>query len=81
VTTATPVSAIRVADWKLIEYFEESRTELFNLKTDPSEQMDLAATEPAQAAILRQQLDRWRREVGAQLPQPNPVFKKKANKK
>ena len=70
--TTTPVSAVRMGDWKLLEYFENGRTELFNLGTDPSEQTDLAAREPTRVATLRTKLDRWRNEVGAQLPRPNP---------
>jgi arylsulfatase A len=70
--TTTPVSAVRMGDWKLLEYFENGRTELFNLRTDPGEQTDLAARETAQVAALRTKLDRWRDDVGAQLPRPNP---------
>jgi arylsulfatase A-like enzyme len=76
--TTTPVSAVRAGDWKLLEYFENGRLELFNLRTDPFEQNDLATREPARAAALRARLDRWRRDVGAQLPVPNPSFKAKA---
>jgi arylsulfatase A-like enzyme len=79
--TTTPVSAVRAGDWKLIEYFEDGRRELFNLKNDPSEQTDLAAREPGRVAELHVRLDAWRKEVGAQLPTPNPAFKPKGNQK
>ena len=69
--TTTPVSGIRAGDWKLLEYFEDGRVELFNLAQDPSEQTDLATRESARAADLRARLDAWRREVGAKLPQKN----------
>jgi arylsulfatase A len=72
--TTTPVSAVRAGDWKLVEYFENGRTELFNLRTDPSEQTDLSASEAARVAALRTRLEHWRSEVGAQLPRPNPNF-------
>ncbi|MBI4622121.1 MAG: sulfatase-like hydrolase/transferase [Verrucomicrobia bacterium] len=62
-------------EWKLLEYFEDGPLELFNLRDDPSEQSDLAPREPARAAALRARLDQWRRDVGAQLPAPNPAFK------
>ncbi len=75
--TTTPVSAVRRGDWKLLEYFEDGRLELFNLATDPGEQTNLAASEPAQAADLRGRLERWRREVGAKLPAANPGFRSK----
>ena len=36
-------------DWKLIEWYEDGRRELYNLRDDPSEQHDLAARHPAKA--------------------------------
>jgi len=70
--TTTPASAVRMGDWKLLEYFEDGKTELFNLRTDPGEQANLAARETARVAALRTKLDRWRGDVGAQLPRQNP---------
>lgn len=72
--TTTPVSAIRTRDWKLLEYFEDNRVELYNLADDPGEQRDLAAQMPDKAAELRQRLHAWRQSVGAALPKPNPNF-------
>lgn len=71
--TTTPVGAVRAGDWKLLEYFEDGRVELFNLADDPAETTDLAAREPARTAELRRRLAEWRREVGAKLPLPNPA--------
>jgi arylsulfatase A-like enzyme len=80
--TTTPVSAIRTRDWKLLEYFEDSRIELFNLANDPGEQRDLAGQMPDKANELRRRLHTWRESVGAALPKPNPDFKPgKAKKK
>jgi arylsulfatase A-like enzyme len=73
--TTTPVSAIRTRDWKLLEYFEDDRVELFDLRNDPGEQRDLAREMPDRAAALRQRLHAWRESVGAALPKPNPNFK------
>ena len=75
--TTSPVSAVREGDWKLLEYFEDGRTELYNLREDPSEQRDLAARDPERAARLRERLHRWRREVDAQAPSPNPKAQKR----
>ncbi len=69
--TTTPVSSIRSRDWKLLEYFEDNRLELFNLANDPSEAKNLASAEPARATSLHQQLKDWRTSVGARLPRPN----------
>ncbi|MBL9211133.1 MAG: sulfatase [Opitutaceae bacterium] len=73
--TTTPVSAIRAGDWKLLEYLEDGRVELFQLREDPGETRDLAAESPAKVTELRTRLVAWRRDVGAQMPSPNPNFK------
>ncbi len=74
-STTTPVSAMRAGDWKLLEYYEDNRVELFNLKEDLGETKDLANQHPQRAAQLRKQLQHWRDEVGAREPRPNPLFK------
>lgn len=71
--TTTPAGAVRAGDWKLLEYFEDGRTELYNLAADPGEERDLASFEPARAAELRTRLARWRAEVGAKMPAVNPT--------
>jgi len=63
-----PSSAIRAGEWKLIEWFEDGRVELYNLARDPGETRDVAAGQPATAARLKSRLDAWRREVHAQMP-------------
>lgn len=73
--TTTPVSAVRAGDWKLLEYFEDGRVELYNLKDDLGETTDLATKRPDKADPLRALLHEWRKEVGAALPTPNPNFK------
>jgi arylsulfatase A len=70
--TTTPVGAIRAGDWKLLEYFEDNRVELFNLGDDPGEQRELAKQMPERATELRQRLRAWRESVNAALPVPNP---------
>ena len=69
---STPHSAARIGDWKLIEFFEDDRVELYNLKEDVGEAKDVAAAEPEFTAGLRDRLRAWRAGVGAQLPTPNP---------
>jgi arylsulfatase A len=70
----TPYGAIRRGDWKLIEYYDDKPPELYNLRDDLSEQHNLAATEPERVKALRESLRAWRREVGAQMPSPNPNY-------
>ncbi|MFV2067878.1 MAG: sulfatase [Pirellulales bacterium] len=70
--TTTPVSAVRAGPWKLLEYHEDGRVELYNLAQDLAERNDLSRAMPDKTTALRQQLHRWREEVGAQMPHPNP---------
>ena len=79
-----PCSAVRAGDYKLIEYFEDYRVELYNLKNDIGETKDLSKTNPEKADELRQMLHKWRKDVNAQIPKPNPDYdpnKKRRNKK
>jgi len=73
--TTTPVSAVRAGDWKLLEYLEDDRTELYNLRDDPSEKSNLAAIHADRASELRTRLHGWRRAVGARMPMPNLEFR------
>jgi len=66
----SPYSVARVGDWKLIRFYEYDREELYNLKDDPSEQRDLAATQSSQRNRLSKQLDGWLKRVHAQMPIP-----------
>ena len=56
----SPAGAIREGDWKLIEFFEDRHTELYNLRDDPEEMSDLAAKMPEKAATLGEKLAAWR---------------------
>ncbi len=69
---ATPYSALRQGDWRLIEFHEDHHLELYNLKTDTAEANDLATALPETAATLQRKLHAWLKETGAQLPIPNP---------
>ena len=70
-STWAPGGAIHEGDWKLIEFFEENKLELFNLKHDPVELNDLAQQEPTKLRELKQKLDNWRKETGAFIPTLN----------
>ncbi len=69
---STPAGAIRMGDWKLIEFFADGRLELYNLETDVSEKQNQADLRPELAAALQKRLAAWRREVGARMPTVNP---------
>jgi arylsulfatase A-like enzyme len=67
-----PGAAIRRGDWKLIEWFEDRRVELFNVAADLGETTDLAQKDFLRADALREELRAWQEQVGARLPTPNP---------
>ncbi len=67
----SPAGAIRVGDWKLIEWYEDGRRELFNIREDLSEHHDRAAENPAKVRELAARLDAWRHTVGVKMPTPN----------
>jgi arylsulfatase A-like enzyme len=71
----TPAGAVRAGDWKLQEFFEDGRTELYNLKDDIGEKNNLAAKMPEKAAELKAKLHAWRQAVKAPLPGKNPEYK------
>ncbi len=67
----TPAGAIREGDWKLQEFFEDGRRELYNLKDDPGERRDLTAAQKDKAAELHARLVAWRASVNAPMPAKN----------
>ena len=69
-----PAAAVRRGDWKLIEWQEDGRVELFNLAADLSEKNNLAAREPQRVAQLTAELHAWQKEVGAKFPIANPTY-------
>lgn len=71
---ATPYSAIHAGDFKLIEFHDDMRVELYNLREDIGEKHDLAKEMPAKVEELRKRLHDWRKEVGAQMPTRNPNY-------
>lgn len=72
--SSVPSSVIRKGAWKLIETFDPIGYELYNLEEDLSETINLAESDPAKFSELRQELEAWRIEVGAEMMQPNPDY-------
>jgi arylsulfatase A-like enzyme len=70
-----PCSVIRHGDWKLHEYFEDGGLELYNLKADPGEQLNVASLNPGKAQQLHDELIAWRESTGAPVPtELNPKY-------
>jgi len=63
-----PLGVIREGSWKLMEFFEDGRLELYNLDTDIGETNDLSSQFPLNAATLQAKLAAWRQELGAPMP-------------
>ncbi len=76
-----PSGAIRDGDWKLIEFYEDGRTELYNLKNDSGEMQDVSQEAPQTAQSLHAKLARWRTQVGAKMPAPNPQYAGESQKR
>ncbi|MBN2136497.1 MAG: sulfatase [Sedimentisphaerales bacterium] len=71
----TPASAVRAGPWKLIEFFEDSRIELYNLDDDIGEKVNLADANPERAAQLLRILRDWRKRTNAPVPtQRNSLY-------
>lgn len=64
----TPVSLIQAGDWKLMEFLEDGRLELYNLREDIGETKNLAATMPEKAKELHAKLVTWRAGINAPMP-------------
>jgi arylsulfatase A-like enzyme len=67
-----PSASVRVGRYKLVEWLEDGRSELFDLLADPGEEQDLASAMPDRVADLKERIRAWRDEVGARMPTPNP---------
>jgi arylsulfatase A-like enzyme len=67
----TPVSTIEIGDWKLMEFFEDGRLELYNLRDDIGESRNLAGQHPEKTRELHARLAAWRQEIHAPLPTPH----------
>ena len=67
----TPVSLIQSGDWKLMEFLEDGRLELYNLRDDIGETKNLAEQMPDKARQLHARLVAWRTEVNAPMPTQN----------
>jgi arylsulfatase A-like enzyme len=69
-----PSGAVRDGDFKLIQFYEDGRLELYNLANDFGETNDLAAALPEKAGAMRAKLEAWRRTQNAQMLEPNPDY-------
>ena len=76
----TPAGAVHAGDWKLLEFFETGKRELYNLKDDIGEKNDLAAAQPEKMKELHEKMLAWRQAVNAPMPRPQTAADEAAGK-
>ncbi|MBL9139873.1 MAG: sulfatase [Verrucomicrobiales bacterium] len=69
----TPAGAVRAGNFKLIEYFEDGRTELFNVVEDIGEKNNLVRSLPDKTSELQAKLAAWRKALDAPMPVAKPT--------
>lgn len=69
-----PGAAIRLRDWKLIEFYETNHTELYHLGEDIAETNELSKTYPDTAAMLLDKLHDLQASMHANSIRPNPDY-------
>jgi Sulfatase len=72
----SPGGAIRFGRYKLLEYYENGRIQLFDLENDIGEQNDFATSQPQIAQRLKKMLHDWRKQVDAKMPYPKTASSK-----
>ena len=68
-----PSAIIRKGDWKLIKYFEDGKCELYNLKNDIGEKLDVFDQNTEMGVILKNTLEEWLISTNAKIPEVDPI--------
>lgn len=69
-----PSSIVREGDWKLIQYLEDNRLELYNLANDQGEQSDISQKNPEKVAAMLATLQKLQKDTGALIPEKDPRY-------
>lgn len=75
ISQTKPQSSIRKNNLKLVYFYEDEHTELYDLANDPSEQKDLSKTMQAEAVRLKDELLNELKSAKARFPRPNITSK------
>ncbi len=70
----TPGSSVRKGRFKLINFYEGDRFELYDIVADPGEKKNLFEEKKLVADDLQQLLTDWKNSVQAKIPEKNPEF-------
>ncbi len=68
---STPVTLMQSGEWKLMEFLEDRRLELYNLRADLGEATNLAGKMPEKAKELHAKMVAWREAIEAPMPAAN----------
>lgn len=74
-STWKPGAAIRVGNWKAIQFYHYEKAELYDLSKDIGEQNNLAHVHPEKLESLLEKLASIQKETSARIPTPNPDYK------
>lgn len=69
-----PAASVRHGDWKLIEFFEDGKLELYHLREDIGEARNRSDDQPERVEAMHAKLKAWRSEVEALIPKINPNY-------
>ncbi len=77
----TPGAAVLQGNWKLIEFYESGKVELYNISEDLSETNNLSEKYPKKADSLKNRLHELQNSMKASTPLMNPDFNQKGAEK
>jgi hypothetical protein len=69
-----PSSVVREGTWKLIHYWEDGRSELYDLSSDPNERTDRGEAHPMVRDSLELKLFRFLEDNNAKFAKPDPEY-------
>lgn len=69
-----PACSVRSGNWKLIEFFEDGRLELYNLHDDIGENTNLTESHPKIRNQLYSILQQWKSEIHVSMPTTNQDY-------
>lgn len=67
-----PSGAVREGNWLLVEFYDENKTELYDLSMDIGEKQDVACQHPDRVAAMSTALADWRNANNVQYNTKNP---------
>lgn len=76
-----PSAIMMTEDWKLIHYFEDGRSELYDVTKDIGEQDDRATEHPDVVTSMEKALKNWQSDIGASFPSENSTYDQEKERK